>query len=140
MGAQLGDLAFAVLLIYLDNIIVFSVGFNSHCEKLELVFSRLCQHGLKLKPSKCFLLRSKVRFLGHVIKVDKKKFQCLDTWPSPTSVREVQQLLGFMSYYRCVVAGSVLARPLHALVGKGNNSKSSEPFIWSEKSQSHSTS
>ncbi len=104
MGAALGDLAFDVLLIYLDDIIVFSEDFKSHCERLELVFSRLRQHGLKLKPSKCFLLRPEVRFLGHIISskgihVDMDKVQCLEAWPKPTNVRQVRQLLGFMSYY-----------------------------------------
>ncbi len=139
MGAALGDLAFDILLIYLDDIIVFSVDFKSHCEKLELVLSRLSQHGLKLKLSKCFLLRSEVRFLGHIIspkgvQVDKDKVKCLNMWPSPSSVREVRQLLGFMSYYRRFVPRfAQLAKPLHTLVGKGNKGKSSEPFVWREE-------
>lgn len=142
MSAALGDLAFDILLIYLDDIIVFSVDFKSHCEKLDLVFSRLRQHGLKLKPSKCFLLRPEVRFLGHIIsskgvQVDKDKVQCLDEWPSPTNVREVRQLLGFMSYYRRFVPRfAQLAKPLHALVGKGNKGKSAEAFVWSDECQS----
>ncbi len=142
MGAALGDLAFDVLLIYLDDIIVFSENFKSHCERLELVFSRLRQHGLKLKPSKCFLLRPEVRFLGHIISskgihVDMDKVQCLEAWPKPTNVRQVRQLLGFMSYYRHFVPRfAQLAKPLHALVGKGNKGKLSEPFIWSEECQS----
>ncbi len=142
MGAPLGDLAFDVLLIYLDDIIVFSEDFKSHCERLELVFSRLCQHGLKLKPSKCFLLRPEVRFLGHIISskgihVDMDKVQCLEAWPKPTNVRQVRQLLGFMSYYRRFVPRfAQLTKPLHALVGKGNKGKLSEPFIWSEECQS----
>ncbi|RXN16347.1 Transposon Ty3-I Gag-Pol poly [Labeo rohita] len=141
MGVALGDLAFDVLLVYLDDIIVFSVDFKSHCERLELVFSRLRQHGLKLKPSKCFLLRPEVRFLGHIIsstglQVDMDKVQCLEAWPTPTKVREVRQLLGFMSYYRRFVPRfAQLAKPLHALVGKGNQGKSAEPFIWSEECQ-----
>ncbi len=139
MGAALGDLAFDILLIYLDDIIVFSVDFKSHCEKLELVLSKLSQHGLKLKLSKCFLLRSEVRFLGHIIspkgvQVDKDKVKCLNMWPSPSSVREFRQLLGFMSYYRRFVPRfAQLAKPLHALVGKGNKGKSSEPFVWREE-------
>ncbi|KAJ8016012.1 hypothetical protein DPEC_G00002700 [Dallia pectoralis] len=51
MGVVLGDLTFDVLLVYLDDIIVFSKDFRSHCERLELVFGRLKRHGLKLKPS-----------------------------------------------------------------------------------------
>ncbi|KAG1926094.1 interleukin-1 receptor accessory protein-like 1-A [Pimephales promelas] len=142
MSTALGDLAFDILLIYLDDIIVFSVDFKSHCEKLELVLSRLRQHGLKLKPSKCFLLRPEVRFLGHIIsskgvQVDMDKVQCLDAWPSPKNVREVRQLLGFMSYYRRFVPRfAQLAKPLHALVGKGNKGKSAEAFVWSDECQS----
>lgn len=92
MGVVLGDLAFDVLLIFLDDVIVFSEDFGSHCERLELVFSRLRQHGLKLKPSKCFLFKPVVRFLGHIIsakgiQVDMDKVQCLDAWPTPTNVK-----------------------------------------------------
>ena len=70
MGVVLGDLAFEVLLIYLDDILVFSNDFDTHCERLETVFNRLRQHGLKLKPSKCHLLRETVTFLGHIISAE----------------------------------------------------------------------
>ncbi|KAK3536658.1 hypothetical protein QTP86_015450, partial [Hemibagrus guttatus] len=78
MGVVLGDLSYDVLLIYLDDIIVFSRDFRGHCERLELVFERLKCHGLKLKPSKCFLFRSEVTQKLHVIssegiKVDSEK-------------------------------------------------------------------
>ena len=85
MEVVLGDLAFDVLLIYLDDVLVFSSDFDSHCEKLDLVFSRLKEHGLKLKPSKCFLLKSEVRFLGHIVsaegvRVDMEKVKALQDW------------------------------------------------------------
>ncbi len=67
MGLVLGDLTFDILLNYLDDIIVFSKDFESHCQRLEIVFNRLRQHGLKLNPSKCFLLKPEVKFLGHLI-------------------------------------------------------------------------
>lgn len=141
MGIALGDLAFDVLLIYLDDIIVFSEDFRSHWERLELVFSRLRLHRLKLKPSKCFLFKPVVRFLGHIIsakgiQVDMDKVQCLDAWPTPTNVKQVRQLLGFMSYYCCFVPRfAQLAKPLHALVGRGNKNNPSEPFTWNEECQ-----
>ena len=102
MGVVICDLTFKVLLIYLDDI-VFSNDFDTHCERLELVFIRLRQHGLKLEPSKCHLLREEVKFLGHIIsaqgiQVDREKVRALETWPAPKSVREVRQVLGFMSY------------------------------------------
>ncbi|KAL6487772.1 hypothetical protein MHYP_G00043980 [Metynnis hypsauchen] len=70
----------------------------------------LRQHGLKLKPSKCFLLKLEVKFLGHLIspkgiQVDEEKVLALETWPVPNNVREVRQVLGFMSYYRRFVPG-----------------------------------
>ncbi len=141
MGVVLGDLTFDVLLVYLDDVIVFSRDFQSHCERLELVLSRLRQHGLKLKPSKCFLLRSEVTFLGHLIssegiKVDNEKLSALDTWPVPKSVKEVRQLIGFMSYYRRFVPNFAhTARPLHALMGSKSKRKASDPFIWSNECQ-----
>ncbi|XP_042624230.1 uncharacterized protein cuzd1.1 [Cyprinus carpio] len=141
MGVVLGDLAFDVLLVYLDDVIIFSRDFESHCERLELVFNRLRQHGLKLKPSKCFLLRPEVKFLGHQIssegiKVDNEKVKALDTWPVPRNVREVRQVLGFMSYYRRFVPRfAQIAKPLHALVSGGKRSKTSVTFTWTQDCQ-----
>lgn len=141
MGVVFGDLTFDVLLIYLDDIIIFSKDFDSHCQRLEVVFNRLRQHGLKLKPSKCFLLKPEVKFLGHLIssqgiKVDEEKTQVLETWPAPKNVRGLRQVLGFMSYYRRFVPGfAQLARPLHALVGKGGKGKPVETLDWTTECQ-----
>lgn len=141
MGVVLGDLTFETLLVYLDDIIVFSSDFDTHCERLEVVFNRLRQHGLKLKPSKCHILRPKVKYLGHIIsargiQVDQEKVRALETWAAPKSVREVRQVLGFMSYYRRFVPKFAhLARPLHALVGKGGGAGPAEPFRWSDACQ-----
>lgn len=92
MGAVLGDLVFEVLLVYLDDVLVFSSDLDSHCEKLDLVFGRLREHGLKLKPRKCFLFRTEVKFLGHVVsasgvQVDEEKVKVLEDWPVPRSVK-----------------------------------------------------
>ncbi len=141
MGVVLGDLTFDVLLIYLDDIIVFSRDFKSHCERLELVFEQLKRHGLKLKPSKYFLFRSEVKFLGHVIssegiRVDSEKVSALDSWPVPKSTKEVRQLIGFMSYYRRFVPKfAQILRPLHILIGSKDKKKASEPFVWSNECQ-----
>lgn len=144
MGVVLGDLSFDILLIYLDDIIIFSQDFDTHCERLETVLSRLRQHGLKLKPSKCFLLKAEVKFLGHVIsargiQVDTEKVKALETWPVPRSVKEVRQLIGFMGYYRRFVPKFAhLARPLHTLMGeggKGNKGRIADSFEWTNECQ-----
>ena len=116
MEAVLGDLAFDVLLIYLNNIVIFSTDFESHCKKLDLVFSRTREHGLKLKPGKCFWLKT---FLGHVIsaagiQVNKEKVKVLEDWPIPKNVTEIRQVVGFMGYYRRFVPNFThLAKSLH---------------------------
>lgn len=141
MGVVFGDLTFDILLIYLDDIIVFSKDFESHCQRLEIVFNQLRQHGLKLKPSKCFLLKPEIKFLGHLIssqgiRVDGEKTQALETWPAPTNVKELRQVLGFMSYYRRFIPGfAQLAQPLHALDGKGGKGKIVEPLNWTTQCQ-----
>ncbi|PIK37921.1 hypothetical protein BSL78_25240 [Apostichopus japonicus] len=65
MQACLGDQYFQSLLCYLDDILVYSSTFEDHLERLNLVFQRLRQHGLKIKPSKCEFFRPEVRYLGH---------------------------------------------------------------------------
>lgn len=144
MESVLGDLPFDVLLVYLDDVLVFSRDFCSHLEKLDMVFSRLRDHGLKLNPKKCFLLRPEVKFLGHVVsaagvQVDMEKVRVLEDWPIPCSVRDVRQVIGFMSYYRRFVPHfAQVARPLHALMSKakrGDSGAHHQPFSWSKECQ-----
>lgn len=92
MEAVLGDLAFEVLLVYLDDVLVFSKDSGSHVEKLDLVFGHLQEHSLKLKPKKCFLLKTEVRFLRHFVSadgvwVDLEKVKVLENWPVRWSVK-----------------------------------------------------
>lgn len=70
------------------------------------------------------------------IQVDREKTQALETWPVPKNVKEVRQVLGFMSYYRRFVSSfAQLAWLLHALVGKGGKGKMVEPFNWTTECQ-----
>ena len=62
-----GDLNFSSLLCYLDDLLVFAATEEEALERLEVVFQRLRLHHLKLSPKKCHLLRSSVKFLGHII-------------------------------------------------------------------------
>lgn len=63
----MGDLNLRDCLIYLDDIIIFSNTVEEHVEKLQAVFRRLQEHGLKRKPSKCESFRSIVVYLRHVV-------------------------------------------------------------------------
>ena len=98
MTCCFGDLNFTHLLIYLDDIIIFSTSFSDHLERLQLVFDRLREHGLKLKPSKCQLVRQEVNYLGHLvsangIRTDPEKISRVKKWPKLTNRKKVLQFL-----------------------------------------------
>ena len=140
-----GDQSCETLMFYLDDIIVFSADFKSHLERLDMVFSRLAEHGLKAKPSKCHLLKRAFNFLGHVasedgISTDPDKCSALQRWPVPTSAKAVRQFLGFAGYYRRFVKDfSKVAKPLFALTSyskKGvKKTRSDPPFVWTAECQ-----
>lgn len=109
------------LLVYLDDIIIYSTDFSSHLQHLEEVFHRLWRHGLKLRLDKCKLFQHQVKFLGHVIdkmgvRPDPEKISAVQNRPTPSTVRQVRAFLSFAGYYRCFVPGfAKLAYPLNAL-------------------------
>lgn len=117
-----GDLSFQKLLLYLDDIIIFSSTFKDHLQRLEMVLSRLQERNLKLKFKKCQFFQKEVRYLGHIVSsngvaTDPEKICVVKQWKRPTTVSELQSFLGFASYYRRFVEGfSKFAAPLHRLV------------------------
>jgi len=117
----MGDLYLTYCLIYLDDIIVYSKTYEEHLERLEAVFGRLKEAGLKLKASKCKLFQHSIKYLGHVVSeqgvsTDPDKLEAVKAWPIPTNVKQVQRFLGFVGYYRRFIKEfSKIARPLHEL-------------------------
>ena len=104
METCLGDLNLCWCVIYLDDIVIFSMDLVSHLERLEAVFWKLEEAGLKLKPSKCELFQRQLAYQGHVISAkgvatDEGKIKAIKNWPTPTNVMEVWGFLGFMGYY-----------------------------------------
>lgn len=133
MERVLAGLHWKVLLVYLDDVIVFAKTVDEELTRLETVFQRLRDAGLKLKPRKCHLFKRSVLYLGHVvspdgISTDPEKIKVVEDWPVPTSVKEVQSFLGLASYYRRFIGGFAnIARPLHQLTEKGRE------FIWTNE-------
>ena len=82
MELALQGLQWITCLIYIDDIIVFGRSFNEHISRIEEVFKRLRQAGLKLKPQKCCMLQTEVVFLGHVVTASGVK-------PNPTNVSRI---------------------------------------------------
>ena len=121
MQSCLHDQIYQLLLVYLDDVIVFSKTFDEHLERLEKVLTRLAQQGLKIKREKCSFLRKEVSYLGYVVSsdgvsTDPDKISVVKNWPVPKTVKELRSFLGFANYYRRFVKDlSKVADPLHEL-------------------------
>ena len=124
MSALMGSLQWHKLLIYLDDLLIFSQSFEEHLDRLGMVFKILIEANLKLKPSKCSLCRRTVNFLGHKISSEgispsEEKISAVTKWPVPSNLEEVKSFLGFASFYRSYVPGFAdIAEPLHRLTRK----------------------
>ncbi|XP_029902664.1 uncharacterized protein LOC115355879 [Myripristis murdjan] len=122
MQATMSDLVFQIVLVYLDDLLVFSSTFSDHLVRLETVLKRLRKTGLKVKMEKCHFLQPEVRFLGHQVSAqgigtDPDKVSAVKQWPIPRTVKELRSFLGFCSYYRRFIEGfSQIAGPLHDVV------------------------
>jgi hypothetical protein len=117
--------------VYLDDLLVFAPDEETALERLQMVFSRLHGHNLKLAPKKCFFLRKSVRFLGHIIdetgvSTDPSKTEAIVKMTSadlieadgvtPSSKR-VRSYLGKIYYYQHFVPNfSANAKPLFSLL------------------------
>ena len=140
MQRCLGERVHDFLLIYLDDVILYSLDFDSHLAHLEQVFERLHHHGLKLQPQKCRLFRREVTYLGHIVSkegvaVDPEKTAAVREWPVPTTVKDVRSFLGFAGYYRRFVKGfSKIALPLNNLL-QGTGGKKTAAVTWTPDCQ-----
>ena len=106
------------VLVYLDDILVFSKTEEEHLQHVKQVLEVLRNHRLYAKLSKCEFGKKELNFLGHVvsaegIKVDPKKVEIVNNWPIPNSVHQIRQFLGLANYFRRFVQGYAnLTRPI----------------------------
>jgi len=123
------------MVVFIDDILVYSKNEEEHEEHLRLVLQKLREHQLYAKLSKCEFWLREVSFLGHIISnggvaVDPKKVKDVLSWNPPMDVSEIRCFLAMAGYYRRFIEGfSKLGKPMIALLEK--NAK----FVWTEKCQ-----
>ena len=132
MSNVLAGLIGPSVLVYLDDIIIFSETLDEHLIKLKNVFERLEKYNLKLKLKKCQFLCDSIKFLGHEISnkgvsVHKDHFDPIKYLKTPSTKKEVKKFIGTVSYFRAFVENfAELAEPITRLLR--NNVK----FVWGE--------
>ena len=118
------------LIIYMDDILIFTETKEECQEQTEWVLKRMQEGDLHLKLTKCAFDQMKVEYLGLVIKngevhVDPTKLKVVHDWEPPKSVKAVQSFIGFCNFYwKFIPNSSTLSQPLHDLTRKG------VPFNW----------
>ncbi len=93
------------VVVFLDDILVFSKDPTQHAKHLDIVLGILCQHNYFARLHKCSFAELALEFLGHIISkntiaMDPAKISAIKDWPMPTTVRHVRSFLGLAGYYR----------------------------------------
>jgi len=121
------------VIVFIDNILIYSKTHEEHAEHLRLVLGVLRERQLYAKLSKCEFWMSEVQFLGHVIStkgiaVDPTKVEVVVKWESPKSATEIRSFVWLAGYYRRFIEGfSKIVAPLTLLTQKN------QPFTWTDK-------
>jgi hypothetical protein len=122
--------------IYLDDIVIYSQNLEEHWLHLKQTLEILRENKLFCKMEKCLFGSASISFLGYIISsngvsMDPKKISSIKDWPTPASLKQLQEFLGFSNFYRRFIPSfSPLTKPLTILLQKD------APFHWSVTQQS----
>jgi hypothetical protein len=117
------------VMVFIDDILVYSRSEEEHEEHLRLVLQKLRDHRLYAKLSKCEFWLKQVTFLGHIIlkggiSMDPSKVQDVLGWNSPMSVGDIRSFVGLASYYWRFIEGfSKISKPMIELLEKDKKFK-----------------
>jgi hypothetical protein len=112
------------VLVFFDDILVYSASFEDHVVHLQQVFELLSTEQWKIKLSKCTFAKNQVAYLGHLITqqgvaTDASKISAISSWPIPQNVKELRSFLGLAGYYRKFVKHfGIINQPLPKLLKK----------------------
>ena len=105
MNDIFSDLLDVSVIIYLDDILIYSNDPEEHSEHVREVLRQLRQHGLYCRPDKCTFSSDTVEYLGFILskeglEMDPAKIQTIKDWPEPKKIKDIQSFLGFANFYR----------------------------------------
>lgn len=116
------------VMVYLDDVIIFSRTPEEHLKHVREVLELLHKHHLRVSLKKCEWFKREMKFLGHMVKLtpkgielrpNPKKVKVLEKWEAPQSSKDVERFLGLANYYaRLVERFAERAAPLMGLTGK----------------------
>ena len=94
------------IIVFFDDILIYSTTFAEHLTHLEVAFQVLLSHQFVLKLSKCFFAQAQVEYLGHMVSFAgvqpvPSKISAIQQWPIPQTTRAVRSFLGLAGFYRC---------------------------------------
>ena len=122
------------VLVFFDDILVYSPTLQDHLTHLELILQLLAQHHFFAKLSKCSFATTQVSYLGHLISSigvtpDPDKIQAITSWPQPRSLTDLRAFLGLTGFYRKFVHHyATLVSPLTDLLQH-------KQFTWTSAAQ-----
>ena len=123
------------VVVYLDNILIFTKTIEEHREIVREVLKRLQDNDLYLRPEKCEFKREEIEYLGMIIrqnevKMDPAKVEAIAGWDTPKNLKALQAFTGFANFYRRFIKDfSGIARPLNDLTKKNT------PWKWGPEQQ-----
>jgi hypothetical protein len=119
------------VVVFIDDILIYSKNEEKHAQHLWIILTRLKEHQLYAKFSKCAFWLEEIQFLGYVlsangIAVDPSKVKDILEWKPPTTVHQVRSFLGLAGYYcRFILDFTKLVKPITSLL------KNDMKFNWS---------
>lgn len=123
------------VIVYLDDILIYSPSLEQHKHDIKQVLLKLREHQLYASPKKCEFFKESTSFLGHTVSakgvaMDPDKVSAILEWPTPKSQHDVHSFVGTISFYQTHIENfSEIAAPLHRLLGKDVK------FEWTELEQ-----
>lgn len=130
MNTTLAPLLRKCVLVFFDDILIYSATFEEHVQHIKQVLQLLLKDKWVVKLSKCTFAQQQISYLGHVISdkgiaTDPTKVEAIVSWPTPENVKQLRSFLGLAGYYRKYVQHfAIIAKPLTNLL------KKNVLFVW----------